>query len=333
MDSEDQLIRRIARAVPSCQGTANNTAGVLMGIGDDAALLAGRPGREWVLTCDQFIDGVHFRAESYPPDSVGYKSLARATSDLAAMGANPHSFLLALALPSARTGAWLDGFLRGMRRAARELGLRLIGGDTTRSERVSINLTVIGEIRKGLAVTRSGARPGDVICVSGRLGRAALGLALMEARVRSSKSLAPLLQPHLYPKNRIHLGAWLARHRVASAMMDISDGLSTDLVRMCKSSGVGARLVSEQIPAVNIPATAARALRRRRLDPLEMALHGGEDYELLFTVPRKKLNKLRRAPDFSQIVAIGEIVRGKGIKLEVQGNWRKLQSGGWDPFS
>lgn len=319
--------------MPSAIGPSSIGAGIRLGIGDDAALLAPRPGRDWVLSSDQFLDGIHFRSEAYPANSVGYKSLARATSDLAAMGAEPGCFLLAMALPSDRTGKWLDGFLRGMARAARELGIRLIGGDTARSDRVSINLTVIGEIRRGLAVTRSGARPGDAICVSGRLGRAALGLALMESGARPSRSLAPLLQPHLYPKIRIELGAWLARHRIASAMMDISDGLSTDLSRMCRASSVGARLIAGRIPGVKISAAAIRALRRRRLDPLELALHGGEDYELLFTVPRKKLNHLQDVPGFGRITQIGQIVRGRKITLEMEGRSRNLQSQGWDPFS
>jgi len=333
LGQEDTLIERIADAIPSVRGPGTRGDEVRLGIGDDAALLAPRPGRHWVVTCDQFLDGVHFRAETYPPDSVGYKSLVRAASDLAAMGAQPHSFLLALALPGARTGAWLDGFLRGMARAARELGVRVIGGDTTRSDRVSINLTVIGEVAEGLAVTRSGARPGDVICVSGRLGRAALGLALMESGVRSSRSLAPLLQPHLYPRIRIRLGAWVAQRRIASAMMDLSDGLSTDLARLCKASGVGARLDASRIPAVKISEAAARALGRRHLDPLSWALDGGEDYELLFTVPRQNLKTLQSAPRFAAITAIGEIAREKGITLEINARVKPLKSAGWDPFA
>jgi thiamine-monophosphate kinase len=334
MSAEDQLIRKIAGTVPSVSGVGTRGSALVgLGIGDDAALLAPRPGHEWVLSCDQFLDGIHFRAKTYPADSVGYKSLARATSDLAAMGAAPRYFLMALALPGARTSAWLDGFLRGMARAARELKIRLIGGDTTRSERVLINLAVIGEVAKGLAVTRSGARPGDIICVSGQLGRAALGLALMESRLRPTRSLARLLQPHLYPKIRIQLGAWLARNRVASAMMDISDGLSTDLARMCRASGVGAHLTVERIPAVKIPAAATRALPKRRLDLLQLALHGGEDYELLFTVHRKNIKRLQGAPGFREIKPIGEITHGKKIALEMEGRSRNLRSGGWDPFS
>lgn len=183
--SEDQLIERIAKAVPSVRG-AGSRAGLRVGIGDDDAVGAPRAGCEWLLHCDAFLDGIHFHAKTYPADSVGYKSLARATSDLAAMGAEPRFFLLTLALPASLTGNWLDGFLRGMRRASRQLGILLAGGDTTRSDKVSISITVVGELGRGLAVRRSGARPGDLVYVSGRLGRAQLGLELMKARGRSA---------------------------------------------------------------------------------------------------------------------------------------------------
>ncbi len=336
-DSEDQLIEKIAKAVPSVRGSRGR-AGLRIGIGDDAAVGSPRPGCEWVLHCDAFLDGIHFHATTYPADSVGYKSLARATSDLAAVGSEPRFFLLTLALPASRTGKWLDGFLGGMRRASRQLGILLAGGDTTRSDKVSISITVVGELRRGLAVRRSGARPGDVVYVSGRLGRAQLGLELMKARGRSAEArnspeLARLLQPHLYPKIRLELGAWLARNRVASAMMDISDGISTDLARLCKASAVGARLWAERIPCVKIEPAAARLLRGRRLDPLRMALDGGEDYELLFMVPRGDLKKLRDAPGFSEITAIGEIERGNRITLVgADGREQRLESRGWDPF-
>jgi thiamine-monophosphate kinase len=337
LNQEAQLIERIAKAVPSVRGArdgATARTALRLGIGDDAAVLAAGKRDEWVLSCDALVDGIHFRAESYPPDSVGYKALARATSDLAAMGAEARFFLLTLALPAGFRGAWLDRFLRGMGRAARELGMRLAGGDTTRSDKLSISITVIGEIGRGLAVTRSGARPGDLIYVSGRLGRAALGLALMEARRRAARSLAPLLKPHLYPQIRIELGGWLARHGVASAMMDISDGLSTDLAHLCGASGVGAQLAAERIPCVRIPAAATRVLRGKPLDPLRMALHGGEDYELLFTVPRRKLKRFRSVPEFGNCTAIGEIVRGRRITLlDEKGRATRLEPLGWDPFS
>src|SRR6267378_2081298 len=135
MDGEDQLVQRTGRAIPSLSGGT-----LRLGIGDDAALIAPTGRLEWVLSCDQFLEGVHFLADSHPPDSVGYKALARATSDIAAMAATPRLFLLTLALPSDKTGAWLNAFLRGMGRAARQMGLRLAGGDTTRSAKVSISI-------------------------------------------------------------------------------------------------------------------------------------------------------------------------------------------------
>ncbi len=337
LDNEDQLIERIARAIPSIQGAAHS-GGMRLGIGDDAAIIA--PGRntEWVLSCDALLEGVHFLAASYPPDSVGYKSLVRAASDLAAMGAQPRLFLLTLALPRRLTGKWLDHFLRGMGRAARQLGMRLVGGDTTRSATVSISITVLGEVPRGRAVRRSGARPGDILYVSGRLGRAHLGLKLMQMRSlvgpkTARGSLARLLQPHFYPRIRVELGAWLARHRIASAMMDISDGLSTDLARLCAASGVGARLWAERIPCVKVPAARKGMLRKLKFDPLQMALHGGEDYDLLFTVSPRHAKGLQSAPGAAEITAIGEIERGKRIVLVgFDGIAKRLVPGGWDPF-
>jgi thiamine-monophosphate kinase len=335
LDREAQLIERIAKAVRPPRDRRTGAEGLKrlrLGIGDDGAVLASGGPRDWVLSCDASLDGVHFRVASTPPDSVGYKGLARAASDLAAMGAEPQFFLLTLALPADRTGKWLDGFLRGMGRAARELRIRLVGGDTTKSARVSVSITVIGEVGRGLAVRRSGARPGDVIYVSGALGRAALGLALIGAG-RSSRSLAGLLKPHLYPKIPIALGAWLARHRLASAMMDLSDGLSTDLARLCQASGVGARLKVDEIPAVKIP-EAAQAPGSSRLDARRLALHGGEDYQLLFTVSQRNRKRLRGAPGFAELTAIGEIKRGRRITLvDEQGRGTDIEPLGWDPFS
>jgi len=328
MDSEGQLVERTGRAIPSHGGGALH-----LGIGDDAALIAPGGRTDWVLTCDQFLEGVHFVADLHPADSVGYKALVRATSDIAAMGATPRFFLLALALPSARTGAWFHAFLRGMGRAARQMGLRLTGGDTTKSSKISISVTVVGEIARGRAITRAGARPGDIIYVSGRLGRAQLGLELIRNNLKRLPRLRQLLRPHLYPRIRLELGAWVARHRVPSAMMDISDGLSTDLARLCRASDAGARIWASRVPCVTIPLSVARRIQRWHLDPLQMALHGGDDYELLFTIPPHKVNRLRRAPGFRELTPIGEITRKKQILLVGKGGAAKpLKPGGWDPF-
>ena len=341
MDTEAQLIERIARAIPSNEGRftmAGPKGGRLrVGIGDDAAVVTPRKGRVLIWTCDAFLQDVHFLADVHPPDSVGYKSLARATSDIAAMGGVPRLFLLTLALPASFTGAWLDQFLRGMGRAARQLGLRLAGGDTTRASKVFISITVLGDTEPGLAVPRSGARPGDIVYVSGTLGRAELGLKLVRSgflkRRPSDPRFRRLLQPHLYPRIRIELGAWLARNRLASAMMDISDGLSTDLGHICTESRVGARIWAERIPCVEIPAGLARRFGRAHLEPLQLALHGGEDYELLFAVPPKFANRMESAPGRPRLTAIGEFTRGKQVVLVgTDERTSRLVPGGWDPF-
>jgi thiamine-monophosphate kinase len=329
---ENQIIQRITRAIPSATAGIRRK-GLRVGIGDDAAIVV--PGRntEWVLSCDAFIEGVHFLADRHPPDSVGYKSLARAASDLAAMGATPRLFLLTLALPASRTGTWLNGFLGGMGRAARSLEMRLAGGDTTKSRAVSISITVLGEIAQRRAVTRSDARPGDIIYVSGTLGRAELGLHLIRKRIGHSRQLRHLLRPHLYPKVRIELGAWLATRRVPSAMMDLSDGLSTDLARLCAASEVGARLHADRIPRIAAATLSIGPVAKLGLDTLQLALHGGDDYELLFTVSPRRVAKLRNAPGFRQLTAIGEITREKGMVLVApNGSVSPLDPQGWDPF-
>jgi thiamine-monophosphate kinase len=342
MGREDQLIKELALTVPSRIGARaaglSPRAGVRLGIGDDAAVIV--PGRraDLVVTCDAFLGGVHFLADRHPADSVGYKSLARATSDIAAMGATPRFFLLTLAPPQGRTGEWLRGFLGGMRRAARHLGVRLIGGDTTRYPSISISITVFGEIAAGRAITRAGARPGDILYVTGRLGRAQMGLELIRncplgEIKRVIRSQNRLLRQHLYPQIRVRLGEWLAKRRIASAMIDISDGLSTDLGHLCAASRVGARVWTERIPQVEIPAGLSKFVRKLKLDPLEMAMHGGDDYELLFTASRRLAKRLRSAPEFQDITAIGEIVRGKQILLvDSEGHAKPLKAGGWDPF-
>ncbi len=332
MQDEDRLIRRVANLIPSFSGCQGLRQGVALGIGDDAMVFRGRPGKDWVVTVDAFVEGVHFLADRHPPDSVGYKALARAASDLAAMGGQPRFFLLTLGLPGARAGAWLDHMLDGVSKAARTLGVTLVGGDTTGTPSVFMSVTVIGETERGQAVTRSGAKPGDLLYVSGRLGCAQLGLEIILNRLRLDHALNKVLGPHLYPGIRVELGAWLASNKIVSAMMDVSDGFSTDLARLCSASGVAARVYAPKIPVAQVPATLARRLKHA-VDPTTMALHGGEDYELLFTVPKRQVAKLRRAPGFRDLTQIGEIRRGKGVTLiDANGKERALTPKGWDPF-
>jgi thiamine-monophosphate kinase len=330
MAHERQLVEKIARALSSSK---RGHSRLRLGIGDDAAVVSTGGHAEWVFSCDTFLEDVHFRMKTHPPDSVGYKALARASSDLAAMGATPRFFMLTLALPAARTGSWLDALLKGMARAARELGITVIGGDTTRSHTVFISITVLGEIAPGRALTRSGARPGDIIYVSGKLGRAQLGLELVLRGHARDRHLRALVQPHLYPKIRIELGSWLAQHRIATSAMDLSDGLSTDLARLCTASQVGAKIHTSKIPSVIIPAAAARKLGKLKLDPVQLARHGGEDYELLFTIPAHQTKRLSHAPGASAVTAIGEITRSRQLILVApNGSEEPLRSQGWDSF-
>jgi thiamine-monophosphate kinase len=323
MTSEDQLIERVRRRFPSMGH------GLRMGIGDDAAVLRPRGGSEWVVTTDAFLENVHFLRRVHSPKAVGYKALARATSDIAAMGARARYFFLAVGLPDACAGPWLDDFLDGMARAARRFGLTLSGGDTTKYPQFIANLTVLGEIDRGKAILRSGAKPGDLLCISGRLGEAELGFQLIQKKLHKQKRWTNLLKKHFYPEPRLALGEWLSAHRCATSMIDTSDGLSTDLAHICKASGVGAIVWASKIPAVRVPPE----LQRLGLDPLELALNGGEDYELLFTVPKKFSSRMPRKIGAIPLTVIGEITREKKVILRgSDGCSTPLQPKGWDPF-
>jgi thiamine-monophosphate kinase len=323
MTSEDQVIERVRQRFPIAG------AGLSTAIGDDAAVLRPVAGKEWVVTTDAFLENVHFLRKVHPAKSAGYKALARATSDIAAMGARPRFFFLTLAVPVKCAGAWLDDFLGGMARAARRFGLCLAGGDTSKYPALAANLTIMGEIGRGKAILRSGARPGDVLCVSGRLGEAELGWQLLQKNSRAGESWTRHLKKHLSPEPRLALGEWLSGRNYATSMIDTSDGFSTDLGHICKASGVGANVWATKIPAVRIPV----ALRKVFPNAMELALHGGEDYELLFTVPKRLSRHLPSKIGGVPIKIIGEITRQRSVTLVGRdGHRNPLQPGGWDPF-
>lgn len=316
---EDQLVARISRRFPALR-----ESGLRVGCGDDAAIWQPQPGHETILTSDWFLEGSHFLPDKHPPQSVGWKCLARAASDIAAMGGTPRCFLLNLAIADSHTGRWLDEFLGGLRRAARFLRCSMAGGDTTRNARILINVTVIGEVAEGRAVLRSGAKVGDFLFVSGTLGEAERGLRILREGKGKARPTNPALCKHLYPRPRIALGSWLAKNRLATAMMDISDGLSTDLARLCAASEVGA-LVEEC--AIPLP----EGIPRSKAIPL--GLHGGDDYELLFTASPRQVRRLPRHFQGLPITAIGVITRQKGIALlKDDASVAPLKSSGWDPF-
>jgi thiamine-monophosphate kinase len=321
--------RVLARIEALAANTRTPSSGIRLGIGDDAALFKVKSGFDQILTCDWFLEGSHFLRDKHPPDAVGWKCLARAVSDLAAMGGIPRCFLLSLALPASHAGRWLDLFLGGLRRAAKRFECVLAGGDTTRRQDILINVAVVGEVRIRRAVLRSRARAGDVLFVSGRLGEAELGLRKIRESKRQANNRDPVLRKHLYPEPRLALGRWLAERRLASAMMDLSDGLSSDLPRLCAASGVGARIETAKIPLVRLPKDGRDGIRV----PLELALHGGDDYELLFTVPRGKVKQIPQSQNGTRLTAIGEITKEKTLLLvDSAGHEAPLPNLGWDPF-
>lgn len=325
--------------------------GLVKGIGDDAAIFRTDAKRDLVISCDAFLEGVHFPSGLAPGNVPGYKALARAVSDLAAMGARPRYFLMTLAIPDRLSGRWLEGFLQGMARAAGEFEIELIGGDTTRPLVVrakkheaksiaglSVAVTVIGEVPRGRAVTRCGARPKDLIYVSGEVGGAQAGLEILLRQSKQASRLAetktpdgswPHVRKHLRPQPRLALGAWLAEERLATSMIDTSDGLSTDVFNLCQASSVGARLWSERLPVVILPNLPPGA----RAKALRMALHGGEDYELLFTVSPRNRKKIPARWKGLGLTWIGEITREKKtILIQANGKRQELPARGWDPF-
>jgi thiamine-monophosphate kinase len=313
------------------------SARLSLGIGDDCALLRPRAGEELAVTTDLSIAGRHFRLDWHPPESVGHRALARGLSDLAAMGARPVAAFLSLGLPrelavaSGRGPAWVERFLNGFLALAEAHQTPLAGGDLAQSPLPLADIVLTGAVPRGRALLRSGARPGDLLYVTGSLGGAAAGLArLSELAAKTEKPGTPLipkkleavLAPHLYPQPRIAQGLWLQRNGRASAALDLSDGLSTDLAHLCEESGVGAEV---DAPALPLFAGAT----------LQQALHGGEDYELLFTAPVGK--RMPRAVAGVAITEIGRIVSARRSQpaltlVTVQGK-EPLKAQGWEHFS
>ncbi len=302
-----------------------------VGLGDDAAVLRLLPGHEAVVTTDLIVEGVHFLPKIHPPDAVGFKAIMRGASDLAAMAAVPLAVFLSVCLRRNTPKRWLEAFLAGVRRACGRVGLKVAGGDTSvGGHSFSVDVTVLGQVRRGKAIRRSGARTGDEIFVSGKLGRAALGLEMIRHGARpQDRRLRKELQPHLYPQARCRLALELARLGLPSAMIDLSDGLSTDLGHLCRASRVGALVESAALPAATLP----RGPRTRPLDPMQLALHGGEDYELLFTVRHHRRARVPRWLAAVALTRIGRITRAPGVYLiREDGRREPLPSLGWDHF-
>ena len=297
---------------------------IFTGIGDDCAVLRLPPGRESLVTTDFTLEGIHFRRDWHPPESVGHRCLARGLSDIAAMGGEPVAAFLSLALPRDLHQSWVGRFARSLISLAEKHGVSLAGGDTSESPNgILADIILVGTAPKGKSVLRSGARPGDRIFVSGELGGSAATMLQMRSKPR--KKLNPRDYPrHFYPEPRIELGRILREKGLTSAMIDTSDGLSTDLAHLCEESGVGAELDATLIPRARVGKPA------REVD-LDLALHGGEDYELLFTArPGKRVPSQIGGVAVTQI---GLITRSRKILVcNSKGVAYELAPRGWEHF-
>jgi thiamine-monophosphate kinase len=287
-------------------------------MGDDCAILDTPRGHEVLVTTDFSLEGIHFRREWHRPDSVGHRCLARGLSDIAAMGGIPQAAFLSLALPADLPQRWVDEFIHGFLKLAKRYSVILAGGDTAESPNgILADIVVVGSAPKGKAVLRSGARPGEIIYVSGVLGAS---VATLE-KLRAGKDPRPRAHlRHFYPDPRIALGQYLREHKLASAMIDTSDGLSTDLRHICEESRVGA-----VVDVATLPTT-------RGDDALQLALHGGEDYELLFTAPPNR--RIPKTIVGVPITRIGTITRSRQIRQKTAGGRSQLlRAAGWQHFA
>ena len=287
---------------------------VLVGPGDDAAVVRPARGSRLLLTADLLAEGVHFRRTWAAPADLGWKLAAVNASDLAAMGGRPLWALLSVALPPSLDLAFAVGVRRGLQAAARRFGFSIVGGDTCASaDGAFLSLALVGAAGPRV-LTRAGARPGDLIFVTGHLGASALGLAALERGDAAGPSgpLRACARRHLHPEPRLAFGSALARAGVATAAMDVSDGVSRDLLRLCAASRVGATVTADLLPVLPATRRAARLLGR---DPAESALHGGEEYELLFTA---------RPRDAARVAAIGSRL---GLRVSAIGAVAHRRSG------
>ena len=309
---EKALIKRVWQR-------ARTGSSVVKGIGDDCAVLRVPPGHELLVTTDFTIEKVHFRRDWHRPDAIGRRCLARGLSDIAAMGGEPRAAFLSLALPSDVPQKWVDRFFTGLLTLANECKVPLAGGDTAESPvGIQADIVVVGSVPKGRAVLRSGARPGDQIYVTGELGASAAALAAMAVERPMGAESRALFRP----KPRLSVGEWLRRRGVPSAMIDVSDGLSTDLAHICKDSHVGAEIEAATIPL-------ARMGQRKQEVALDLALHGGEDYELLFTSSKNVPARVAGV----RVTRIGRITLAHGMRvLDAEGRPQKLEVRGWEHF-
>lgn len=312
--------------------TINNPASVVVGIGDDAAVVLPTPRHLQLLTTDMMVESVHFDLQTTSAWQLGYKAIAVNLSDIAAMGGMPRHAVISIALPAALPVDFVVSLYQGMKEICHEFGVNIVGGDTVSSPHgLVINVAILGEVEPSRLQRRAGAKVGDVVAVTGPLGASACGLELLQRGEWEALDFAwPLVTSHLTPQPQVQLGQWLAG-MMATSMDDISDGLASEVNEIAKASEVGLHINAEQIPLLPALKEASGWLGKTAL---EYALYGGEDYQLLFTIPREQFGLLKADPRGSQLTVIGEVVhRSQGVKLrDAAGGLQPLAPQGYNHF-
>lgn len=321
------LIDRIHRII------GEGSEGIAVGMGDDAAVFRPRSGWLTVMTTDSLVEGVHFNRQYTPVESLGWKALAISISDITAMGGIPRYGVVSLALPENWTVEDVDSLYRGMVRCGEVYGCTLVGGDTVRSSNgCFISVTVVGEVEEGCFVKRSGAREGDLLCLTGEVGGSRVGLEVLTTG-KDKNQFPYSVDRFLEPKVRFQEARWLVKTLDVSSMIDISDGLSSEVNHICRQSSLGCVVWEDKIP-VSEEAVLWAGIRGEKISVYK--LESGEEYELVFTVDRDKYEKWQaHAKDRSDfcITAIGEMTRQeKGIRVSRDGEILPLTPIGWDHF-
>ncbi|HTX55861.1 MAG TPA: thiamine-phosphate kinase [Candidatus Acidoferrales bacterium] len=322
--NEDEFVAAIA-------ALAGESSRVLVGIGDDAAVWQPSRSQRSVISSDALIEGVHFSRAWMSNDQIGWRAMAANISDLAAMAARPRLGTVALGVSADWNDEAVLAVYTGMARCARAFGLAIVGGDLVRAPVLTIAITVVGEVRASHCKLRGGARPGDVLAATGTLGASRAGLDVARGAVQLDDDLAAqALRAHVSPQPRVAQGRWLGASRHVHALMDCSDGLSTDLARMMRAGGTGARI--ERVPVAPAAGAAARALR---VDPWAYALAGGEDFELLVAVEARAFEHLARrfrARFGRDLERLGTVEADERLVMVNQGRQEPIAPTGWDHF-
>ena len=301
------------------------------GIGDDCAVVPIGDGQSLVVTTDLLIENVHFVPDKISAVDLGYKSLAVNLSDVAAMGAEPIGSFLSIGLPKGTGSDWRDAFLSGYKALSTEFRVPLLGGDTTAAEKLTVNVTALGKIPDACIKRRSGAKPGDLICVTGNLGDSAAGLRFVLNGNTGTPDEKALIRAHCRPKPYVEAGKWLAQQEAVHAMMDVSDGIASDLVHVLEESGVSARVELSHLP---MSGALKNACTRNGWNPEELAVSGGEDYVLLFAVDPQAfeaLNNNYKVLFGADLTAIGQIIEGCPV-VSWERNGNPVEAN-WNGFS